>query len=261
VPGGSAQLGNQDRLAPTDQRPALCLQAAQAGRPLLVEKPVARTAAEARAVAREVRRTRTPATAALFLRQLPALARLGGVLREGLLGRLAGATATYAHAGAADGMFQGPSAWMRDPARAGVGGFGDLGLHLVDALAVLAGGDPLRLAAASLDRPAGGRGGDLGGSAIGTWRGVPLTLSASWAVRPGGLELAVAGEAGTAVLRGGTLELRRGGGPERWVGAPPDAGEAVRAFAASLRSRRFPRDGLAAAVRAQEVLEAAVRVG
>src|SRR3954465_11134129 len=38
--------------APTDQRPALCVQAAQAGRPVLVEKPLARTAAEARAAAR-----------------------------------------------------------------------------------------------------------------------------------------------------------------------------------------------------------------
>jgi predicted dehydrogenase len=37
--------------APTDERPALCVQAARAGRPILVEKPVARTAAEARDVA------------------------------------------------------------------------------------------------------------------------------------------------------------------------------------------------------------------
>src|SRR3954470_6204276 len=43
--------------APTDQRPALCSHAARAGRPLLVERPVARTAAEARAVAREVQRS------------------------------------------------------------------------------------------------------------------------------------------------------------------------------------------------------------
>jgi hypothetical protein len=85
-------------------------------------------------------------------------------------------------------------------------------------------------------------------------------VRASWAVRPGGLELLVAGAAGTAALRGGTLELLRDGAPERWVGAPPDAGEAVRAFAVSLRSRRFPRDGLAPAIRAQEILEAAVRV-
>src|SRR3954467_1924189 len=36
--------------APTDQRPALCVQAARAGCPLLVEKPVARGGAEAGAV-------------------------------------------------------------------------------------------------------------------------------------------------------------------------------------------------------------------
>ena len=46
--------------APTDQRPALCVQAARAGCPMLVEKPVARTAADARGVAREVGRSRTP---------------------------------------------------------------------------------------------------------------------------------------------------------------------------------------------------------
>jgi hypothetical protein len=57
------------------------------------------------------------------------------------------------------------------------------------------------------------------------------------------------------------LELdRNGGSPERWVGAPPDAGEALRAFTARLRVRRFPREGLAPAIRAQELLEAAVRV-
>src|SRR3954471_17813817 len=40
--------------APTDQRPALCVQAARAGRPLLVEEPLARTATEARGVVREL---------------------------------------------------------------------------------------------------------------------------------------------------------------------------------------------------------------
>src|SRR3954464_8098619 len=83
--------------APTDQRPALVSQAARAGRPLLVEKPIARTAAEARGLAREGARSRTPAAAALFLRQLPALQRLAGVVRERLLGRLAGISATLVH--------------------------------------------------------------------------------------------------------------------------------------------------------------------
>ena len=246
--------------APTDQRPALCVQAARAGRPVLVEKPVARTAAEAAALAREIARSRTPALPALFLRELPALHRLAGVLRERLLGRIASVAATFTHPGAIDGWFTGPTAWMRDPARAGVGGFGDLALHLVDALTTLPADEPVSLAAVALDR-AGSGPGDLGGAALGTWGGVPLSVQASWAARPAALELTVDGSAGTAALREGVLELDRGAGtPERWVGAPPDAGDAVRAFAVRLRARRFPRDGLAPAVRAQQVIEAAVRV-
>ena len=246
--------------APTDQRPALVTQAAAAGRPILVEKPLARSAGDARRVAREVGRSGTPAMPALFLRELPALARLAGVLRERLLGRIAGVTAALAHPGALDGWFDGPAAWMLDLARAGVGAFGDLALHLVDALAWLPGGEPPALAAVALDRPGAGRA-DVGGVALGTWLGAPLSVRASWATRPGGLELAVAGAAGTATIRDGALELVRGtGAPERWVGAPHDAGEALRAFAVRLRARRFPRDGLAGAVRAQELVEAAVAV-
>jgi predicted dehydrogenase len=246
--------------APTDQRPALCVQAARAGRPILVEQPVARSAAEARAVAHQIGRSRTPALAALFLRELPALGRLGGVLRERLVGRVASASASLTHPGAIDGWFEGPCAWIRDPRRAGVGGFGDLALHLVDALAALGADEPPRLAAVALDRDAPGAG-DLGGVAVGSWAGAPLIVRASWATRPGGLELVVHGAAGTATVRDGVLELRHNAGDaERWVGAPPDAGEALRAFATRLRARRFPRDGLAPAIRAQERIEAAVPV-
>src|SRR3954462_6771773 len=246
--------------APTDQRPALCVQAARAGCPLLVEKPIARTATDARGVAREVGRSRTPAMAALFLRELPALARLAGVLRERLLGRLAGVSAALTHPGAVDGWFDGPREWMQDPVRAGLGGFGDLALHVVDALVALRADEPPALHAVALDRPGGGPG-DIGGTAIGTWAGAPLSVRASWAARPGGLEVVVTGAAGTATLREGVLELDRGAGePERWVGPPPDAGEAVRAFANRLRARRFPRDGLAPAGPAQGLLAGAARV-
>jgi predicted dehydrogenase len=238
--------------APTDQRPALCVQAARAGRPLLVEAPLALTASAAGGLARELERSRTPALAALQLRELPALRRLHALLAERLLGRPASVSASYAHAGALDGRFDGPRAWLRDPRRAGVGAFGDLALPLLDALASLAPDEPPALAAMTRD-------GDLGGAALGSCAGAPLTLRTSWATRPGGLEIAVSGSAGTATVRDGVLELVRGfGAPERWVGPPPDAGEALRAFAGYLRARRFPRDGLTRAVVAQRRVEAAV---
>lgn len=244
--------------AATDQRPELCVRAARAGRPVLVEKPIARTAAEARVLAREIARSRTPAMPALFLRELPALHRLQGVLRAGLLGRLSAASASYLHAGALDGSFSGPRSWMRDPTRAGVGALGDLAIHLIDAFAAL--GDAPRLLAVSLDRDGAGRG-DVGGSALGRWRDVPLTLRASWVTRPPGLELSVSGARATALLRDGSLELvSDSGSGERWIGAPPDAGDALRAFTARLRARRFGRDELVPAIRAQEALERAIRL-
>ena len=242
--------------ASTDRRPELVVRTTRAGRPVLVEEPVARTAAEGRALAREVSRSRTPAVAALFLRELPALQRLQGILRAGLLGRLSAASASYLHAGALDGSLTGPLAWMRDPARAGVGALGDLAIHLIDAFSAL--GDLPRLIAVSLDRDGAGRG-DVGGSALGRWRDVPITLRASSVTRPPGLELSISGARATAVLRDGSLELVSGrGSPERWIGAPPDAGNALRAFAAGLRARRLGRDGLAHAIRAQDALERAV---
>lgn len=249
--------------APTDQRPVLVAQAAQAGRPLLVQAPIGRTGAEARAVQREVQRSRTPARAAMTLRELPALERLRGVLAERLLGRLAAVSATLTHGGAVGGWFEGPTAWMRDPLRAGGGAFLDLGQHLVDAVATLPAGDgePPRLAAVALDRD-GRRRGDLGGAALGVWAGVPLSVRTSWATEPGGLELTVTGATGTALIREGVLTLERASGAaERWVGAPPDPGDALRAFLRRLRADRLERDGLARAVSAQEIVEAALPVG
>src|SRR5919198_1039507 len=122
-----------------------------------------------------------------------------GALRERLLGRLAGVTAALAHPGALDGWFDGPCAWMRDPARAGVGGFGDLALHVVDALVALRADEPPALHAVTLDRAGVGRA-DVGGIALGTWAGAPLMVRASWATRPGGLGVVITGAAGTATL-------------------------------------------------------------
>ncbi|MFZ0041585.1 MAG: hypothetical protein WAK93_09780 [Solirubrobacteraceae bacterium] len=144
---------------------------------------------------------------------------------------------------------------MLDRRRARSGGLADLAVHLVDALAILA--QPAALGAAGPDRgPAGSV--DLGGTAVGRWGDVPLSVRTSWSVRPEGLELVINGTAASAVVRDGALELATDGGSrDRWVGAPPDAGEALRAFAQRLRRRRLGVDGLEAAIRAQEAVERA----
>lgn len=236
-----------------DERPQLCVRAALAGRPLLVEPPLAGSAAEASTVGREIVRHRTPAYPGLFLRQLPALGRLGAVLRAELLGRVTAAAASYVRPTALNGSAT--AAWVRDDRRPAGGGMIDLGLPLVDALAAL--GTRPRLDAVRLDRRRGGKI-DVGGVAVGRWGDVPLSLRTSWVARPGTLELVVNGAAGTATVRDGTLELTGDSGvPERWVGAPPDPAEAVRAFFQRLRDRRLDLRGLEDAIRAQEAIERA----
>jgi predicted dehydrogenase len=245
--------------APTDQRPGLCVRAARAGRPVLVALPLARSAAEARSAAREMERSRTPALPMFHLRELPALGRLRGILRSGLLGRVSGVTATYVNADALDRRLHGPTGWMLDPRRAGVGALGELAIHLLDALAGL--GSVPMLDAVALDRgPAGST--DLGGVGVGRWADAPLSLRASRVTRPPGLELTIAGAAASAEVRGGILELvAEDGSRERWVGPPPDPGESVRSFTARLRTRQLGRDGLAGAISAQETIERAAGVG
>ena len=241
--------------APTADRPQLCVRAARAGRPVLVEAPLAARAADARAVAREIARSRTPAYAALFLRLVPALGRLRAALRADLLGRVSGVSASYL---TSSGLAGSPAAWVSDPGRGGAGGMVELGIHLVDALAGL--GSRPRLEAVSADRRTRGRT-DVGGVALGRWTDAPLSLRVSQIVRPAGLEVAVSGSSASAVLRDGTLELAGDrGAPERWVGAPPDPAEAFRAFLQRLRARRLELNGLQDALAAHEALERATAV-
>jgi len=241
--------------APAAERPQLCVRAGRAGRPVLVETPLAARAAEAQAVAREIARSRTPAYPVLFLRQVPALGRLRAVLRADLLGRAAAVDASYLTSAALAGA---PAAERDDPGRGGPGGLTELGIQLVDALTAL--GSRPRLEAVSVDRRTRGRA-DVGGVALGRWTDAPLSLRVSQIVRPPGLEVVVNGTAGTAVLRDGALELTGNhGAPERWVGAPPDPAEAVRAFLQRLRARRLELNGLRHALAAHEVLERAAVV-
>jgi predicted dehydrogenase len=243
--------------APTDQRPGLCVRAARAGRPILVEVPVAGTGAAARAAAREITRSRTPAYATLYLRELPALARLREMIRAGLLGRASTVSASYLRPSALDGSLGGAASWMLDPRRSGAGGLVALGTHLVDGLTAL-GRVPVMIGAVTPDRGQPTRV-DLGGTAVGRWGDVPLSLRTSWAARPEGLELQVNGTTASAVLRDGSVELvTQEGSPQRWIGGPPDAGESLRAFARRLRRRRLELDGLEGAISAQETIERAV---
>ena len=197
--------------APTDERPALCVQAARAGRPVLVEQPVARTAAEARALARELARTphagdrrAVPARAARARAAWPACS------RERMLGRLASVDGGVRPPGRARRPVRRPA---RVDARPRAGRRRRLRRPRAAARRRARDARARRaaaLAAVALDRPRARarrrrrhRGRDVGGRAADAARGL------GGAARRAGAR--VAGAAGTATLRDGVLELDRGG--------------------------------------------------
>jgi len=214
--------------APTDQRPALCVQAARAGRRCWwrsrsrCARPTrGRSCARCSAAGRRGWRRCSCASCR----------RCGGFApccRSACWAGWRAWSAAFAHAGAVEGWFDGPRAWMRDPQARGR--------------------RRLRRPRAAPRRRARRAGAGLAASrrrrdastarVAGTsaaprsagFAGVPLTIRAGWATRPGGLELVVAGAAGSAVLRDGRARARR-----RTLGRP-----AARRRRGRARIRRLP---------------------
>ena len=231
--------------APTDQRPALCVQAARAGRPLLVEKPVARTATEARARgARGRAQSARRRCAALFLRELPALGRLAACCASACSAGWPRRSRPSTHPGALDGWFDGPAPGCATPAAPASAASATSpctsSTRSPRSAATSRRGSPR----STLDRAgAGGRRRRRRRWAPGPACRSPCGRAGRRA--PAASSWRVAGAAGTArPARAACSSCAAAAAtPERWVGAPPDAGEALRAFAraparAALPARR-----------------------
>ncbi|RBQ18911.1 hypothetical protein DP939_17080 [Spongiactinospora rosea] len=110
------------------------IEALAAGLPVLLEKPMAMTTAEARAIA-AAQHGPARVTLAHCLRFDEQIGWLRRLVRDGALGRPVHTTAYAVHAGF------GPDGWFTDPALAGGGALMDLGVHAIDATRYVL-GDP-----------------------------------------------------------------------------------------------------------------------
>ena len=125
---------------PPDSHPEYTLRAAAAGKPVYVEKPMARTAAEGEEMVRACRGAGVPLFVAYYRRRLPLHLKVGELLGQGAVGdvRTVGIR-LFKPPGAGDRP-QGTRPWRLDPAVAGEGGhFHDLGCHQLDLLDFLLG--------------------------------------------------------------------------------------------------------------------------
>lgn len=109
----------------------------EAGKHLLLEKPLARTAEEARIIATLARGQGAFAMEAYMMKFHPAHGEIREAIQAGRLGRV-----VYARARLGCWYPDLPGAWRQDPALAGGGALMDLGSHLIDLLGWMLG--PIR---------------------------------------------------------------------------------------------------------------------
>ena len=121
---------------PPDSHESLALRVAAAGKPCLVEKPMARSHAECERMNAAFRAAGVPLWVAYYRRALPRFLTLRDLIQAGTIGRV-----TSVHVQVTDRLASGDAAanWRFDPAQAGAGLFFDLASHCFDLLDFLFG--------------------------------------------------------------------------------------------------------------------------
>lgn len=119
---------------PPDTHLEYALRAARAGKPVYVEKPMARTAAECRAMLDGCRAAGVPLFVAYYRRALPRFLAIKALLDTGAIGEVRLVTMTLHQPPAPEDLDPAARPWRVDPAVAGGGRFVDLASHMLDFL-------------------------------------------------------------------------------------------------------------------------------
>ncbi len=184
--------------APNDQRLALLEVLAEAGKPVMCEKPLSLAAAEARAIRALVRDRGLTFTTGYFRQAYGVYRAAVEQLRQGALGTVTHARFRNAHDGAYRRIFDDPDvAWMREGAVAGGGGALDMGAHALHLLTWLFG--PAEAVWATISNRSGiyPEVDDFGTGHIRFRSGVLASFEAGWINIDGPGELVVFGSAGS----------------------------------------------------------------
>ncbi len=120
-----------DNGGPNDVHAAACIAAAEAGKHVVCEKPLARSAAEAAQMRDAVVRAGVRHMVAFNYRFVPALAYVRRLIEEGALGRIYHFRAVYLQE-RLHPVYGTPWRWRHSRERAGSGALGDLGSHIID---------------------------------------------------------------------------------------------------------------------------------
>lgn len=133
-----------DNGGPNDTHAEPCLVAAKAGKHILCEKPLARSAKEAATMLDAVTKAGVKHAVAFNYRFVPAIRQAKELIDSGKLGEIYHYRAVYLQEWIADPNF--PRVWRLEKEIAGSGALGDLGAHIIDLARFLV-GEPRRVSA------------------------------------------------------------------------------------------------------------------
>jgi predicted dehydrogenase len=205
------QVGGVIVCSETHRHEELVSQITAAKKPLFVEKPLGVGARDAYAMADMIERAGVKFQTGYANRSWGPVHFVRDHLNRGTFGTVTRARYSVCHHGALDGWFDNEWRWMADPAQAGVGAFGDLGTHGLDAL-VWFFGDVERVCASIHTGTARYPGCDeLGEATIVFKSGVVATLAASWDDWSNPMPLMVSGTEAFAAIINDKVYLKRGG--------------------------------------------------
>lgn len=126
-----------DIVTPNDSHAEIAIAAAQAGKHIMCEKPLARTAEEAERMWHAVRDAGVMHMVAFNYRHTPAVALAGKLIREGRIGEVLNFRGTYLQDWSADP--NSPLSWRFQKKVAGSGAVGDIATHVIDMARFLVG--------------------------------------------------------------------------------------------------------------------------
>jgi 1,5-anhydro-D-fructose reductase (1,5-anhydro-D-mannitol-forming) len=198
---------------PHDMAPAIVSAVLDAGKPVLVEKPLGVRGAQARELEALAATLPLPSFVGFNYRFLPAIVELLACVEAGVLGKLRNVDMLVGHGGRPDSA----SGWKLDPARAGGGVLLDPGVHLLDLLLALV----PSVACASIEATRGFWPTGIEEDVVAVFRDARLiaTLRVSHVRWVNGFRVEVFGEDGYAIAEGrggnyGPMTLRLG---RRWA--------------------------------------------
>ncbi len=119
-----------DNGGPNDLHAEPCITAAEKGKHILCEKPMARSRQEAKAMLDAVQKAGVKHMVGFNYRFVPAIRQVYELIKSGALGEIYHFRAVYLQEWIADPNF--PLVWRLDKKVAGSGALGDLGAHIID---------------------------------------------------------------------------------------------------------------------------------